>query len=92
MVLTWEAPKNSHDKHYQRFLYRVNLFRKAFQDWFVCDQPYTQHCGICDDRPQGHYKLNVPSKGEGSRFQLQSGVSAGLSGCLLTTRSLEISL
>ena len=62
VVLTWEVARNRDDKHYQRFLYRVDRFRRAFQDWFVCDQPYTQRFGICNDQPDGHYKLNVPGK------------------------------
>ncbi len=72
--LTWDVPSDRNDRHYQRFLYRVDRFSKAFQEWFVCTQPDKEYSKIRDGQAKGYYKLNVPTK---DRTGIPPSVSPG---------------
>lgn len=61
--LAWTPPTDTRDLHYQRFLYRVEHFRRLFGDWFAVATPDAlEHSRL---HPEGDYRLNVagrPSK------------------------------
>ncbi|HBG62030.1 MAG: hypothetical protein A2Y03_06525 [Omnitrophica WOR_2 bacterium GWF2_38_59] len=59
LTLTWDEPLDKNDKHYQRFLYRVEKFSVIFQSWFYVGQSYRKALRI---KLGSKYKVNVPIK------------------------------
>ncbi len=64
--LHWEKPENTHNRHYQRFLYRVSKFNDIFggeTGWFtIGDESFLQDLRIEGDSRR--YQLNSPTPGE----------------------------
>jgi hypothetical protein len=63
ICLRWDAPENTNNGHYQRFLYRVIKFESYFGDWFsIAEGCSTQASRIEASKT---YQLNLPSTKKG---------------------------
>ena len=96
--LSWAVPSDKHNRHYQRFLYRVHKFEQFFSEWFSVMQSVRDALRI-DFNRRGAYTLNVPDKkrdggdaeGNGERAIEQRFIQKGpLRASLQETASLDV--
>jgi hypothetical protein len=62
VVISWEKPDSIANRHYQRFLFRIERFSRDFESWFSIDKD----CRILLDdlkiKQAEKYLLNIPGK------------------------------
>lgn len=59
--LDWTVPQNKDDGHYQRFLYRVNKFKKYYGDWFSTADDRAEDLASAQINEDEKYLLNAPT-------------------------------
>lgn len=64
--LFWDSRVDPHNRHYQRFLYRVHKFTELFHPWFTASGNFRNHMRI-DLESRGKYSLNVPNPNRGKK-------------------------
>ena len=65
IYLSWDEIVNTKDKHYQRFLFRVEQFEKLFRAWFIIDSKSLSFMVHSMILPTGVYVINHPNSARG---------------------------